>query len=500
MYVTGLLVLINFGYSQSVESTETVSLSEALLKNYITDEVPEIQKIQSVFQQNAFNDFLEKDKLASQVFGGYQKATTNERALISFMPVWSPVTQYEVGIRKKFGVGIETAFSTSVDQRNAEISGFSGDTEYKNITSLNYTFNLTMDLWKDLLGKVTKANLASFQIKHKKSEIQKEIQMNAFHVALRRVYWSLVANNEKLTVSKILLKTAEKQAQDARKRRANNIADAGEVARYESQVYARKGSLLYLEFEKEILLKQLRTLLPSLANKKIELGAYNLDRTVFEVLECTQVISAHKKAPYEYTKYDDVVALLKELEQKQMIIDESYDKIDVKLSATIKQTGVGSEELSGNIFKGSLSRAQEDISNNDRSGLAAGVMVNIPLGNPDKRTSNALKLYNQKKLRAQSKEVENNLSTTHQQISKSINILTQVIEAQKANSAKLGIRLKDMRKKYNQARISVSALIQDQDAKMNSDLAIIDTQLAAVNAVLDYFTIFTQTPCHFNRK
>ena len=438
--------------------------------------------------------------MAAQVFGGYQRATTNERAIISFMPVWSPVSQYEVGIRKNFRHGIQASLSTSVDQRSAEVTGFSGDTKYQDVTTLNYTFNLSMDLWKDLFGKMTKANLEKYEIRRKNSELQKQIQTKAFYVALRRVYWSLVANNEKIKLSQALLKTAEQQASDARRRKANNIADTGEVARYESQVFARKGTILYLEFERENVLKQLRTLLPSLTHKTIELASYDLEGSVKEVLACTQLIASQAKTPYEFTVYDDMVNLLKELEQKQQVIDATYDQIDVKLSATLKQTGVGSEEVSGSVFEGSLGRAQDDIANNDRSGFAAGVMVNIPLGNPDKRTSQALKLYNQKKLKAQRNEVDNRLSSTHKQISKSVNILTQVIQTQKANSQKLGIRLKDMQKKYNQARISVSALIQDQDAKMNSDLAIIDTQLAAVNTLLDYLVVFTQTPCQFNRK
>ncbi|MEX1098927.1 MAG: hypothetical protein WEB87_00790, partial [Bacteriovoracaceae bacterium] len=88
---------------------------------------------------------------------------------------------------------------------------------------------------------------------------------------------------------------------------------------------------------------------------------------------------------------------------------------------------------------------------------------------------------------------------THQQISESIKILQEVIQTQKINSRQLEIRLKDMRKKYNQARISVNDLIQDQDSLFSSDLAIVDTKLSVLNTLLDYFSVFTETPCSFNR-
>ena len=57
-----------------------------------------------------------------------------------------------------------------------------------------------------------------------------------------------------------------------------------------------------------------------------------------------------------------------------------------------------------------------------------------------------------------------------------------------------------MRKKYEQARATVSDLISDQDAYMNAQLSTINAQLEIVNIVLDYLTIYNDTPCDFNKK
>jgi len=56
-----------------------------------------------------------------------------------------------------------------------------------------------------------------------------------------------------------------------------------------------------------------------------------------------------------------------------------------------------------------------------------------------------------------------------------------------------------MQRKFNQARIPVSALILDQDALFSSDLSIVDTKLAVLNTLLDYIVVFTETPCSFNK-
>lgn len=492
------LVLMTAGVSLA-SAQDIFNLDELSLKNQISKDVPEIQKIESAFFSAAHNEFREKDILTPEVFAKYQDAKTNERAIISFMPVWSPVVQYEVGVRKNFSTGISASLSSAVDTRSASLNGLSGPTTYDKVTTVIHSLNVSIDMWKDLFGKLTSAKIESAELSKKSSELQKEIQKKAFYVALRRVYWSLVANNEKLKISKELLKTAQEQAIDAKKRQANNIADVGEVARYESQVYSRQSSILYLEYQKEAYLKQLRTLLPSLANKKIEFSDYNLDKTIFDVLKCTNLIASNNGVPLDYTSYDEIVNILKVVESKQHLIDQSYDNLDLKLNATYKLTGVGSDAITASSYEGSISKANDDISNNDRSGFAIGAALTIPLGSNKTQAKDSKVIYNQMKLQAQRTELNSNLTNTHEQVLKSIDVLTKVVQVQKLNSQKLSIRLKDMQKKYNQARISVSDLIQDQDAKMNSDLAVIDTQLAAVNTLLDYFIVFSETPCGFNR-
>lgn len=474
-------------------------MDESTIKKQISENIPQIQQIESDFQAAKFKELEEKDKLTPEIFANYQNVRTNERAIISFMPVWSPVTQYEVGLRKKFTSGVSASLSTAVDSRSANLNGFSGSTQYDDVTTLVHSLNVNIDLWKDLLGKLTDAKIQSAVLSKKSAELQKEIQQNSYYISLRRLYWSLVANNEKIKISNALLKTATEQAMDAKKRQLNNIADAGEVARYESQVLSRKSALLYLEYQKESYLKQLRTLLPTLTNKQIKFNEYNLDKTIFDVLKCTQIISSNSGVPYEFSSYDEVAKLLQEIEFKQKQINDSFDDIDLKFSATYKLTGVGSEEINSNLYEGSVSRANEDLANNDRSGFAAGFSLNIPLGANKKSAKEAKVIFNQKRIKAQRSDIEFNLANTHEQVLKAIGVLTQVVKVQKMNSEKLEIRLKSMKKKYNQARISVNALIQDQDAKMNSDLSVIDTQLAAVNTLLDYFMVFSQTPCGFNR-
>ena len=62
----------------------------------------------------------------------------------------------------------------------------------------------------------------------------------------------------------------------------------------------------------------------------------------------------------------------------------------------------------------------------------------------------------------------------------------------------LRIRVETMRKKYNQGRISLSELIQDEDSLFESELMVARTKYNIINLLLDYLSIFNKTECDFN--
>jgi outer membrane protein TolC len=489
------LVVIALMFMSTLSLAKTLKLTEKSIFANLDDNVPKLQEIEATFLNAKAQYKGAQDKLGAEIYGNRTYDETRERPLIDFFPVYNPINQYQVGIKKNFKYGISADLSQSFDQR----TGGSGTLNINNATTIINSLNLNFDLWKDLFGKLTRAQLDNAKLLYSQAKLQKRIEKKAFDITLRRVYYALVANEEKQKVQKTLLNLAKSQAQDARKRKRNSIADVGEVARYESQVEARKGSLFYLQYERENLFKTLRQYIPKFNEYELELSSYDLGSKINDVLQCTAVISSQRVAPYKYTYYDEMKDYLQKALGHQEVVDKSYDDIDVKITTGIRYTGVGNDNLGSNNYRGSTDLAMEDLENNNRMGFNAGVMVSIPIGGEKAATRKVKEVYTKKKYRAQIKNIDANLQSTHRQINESIKILMQVIDAQKQNSKKLKVRLKDMRKKYNQARVSVNALIQDQDALMSSDLSIIDTQLQIVNTILDYLIVFQETPCAFNR-
>jgi len=474
-------------------NVSAIEISESTIVELTKKSTPSLDRIKSQRLMGKKDLLAAEDNLAFKLYGGYSHETTKEKAINPFIPVFSPINQYELGVSKNYKYGMSSKLQATVDSRTA--NGFNS------INTSILSLELGFDLWSDFMGRITKRQLENASLSNKQKNLKEQIDLKAFESNSRKLYWAMVANAQKYKLTKKLLKTAQKQSKEARKRQQNSIADSSEVARYRSQVSMREGQLLILKYEKENLVKNLKTTFPSLNGQDVNVTGYNLDKTVAEVLSCTQVISSKKSAPYDYTFYDEIVALLSDVQKNQEIIDDS-SSIDVKLTTKFKTTGVGSDEIASgsNRYEGSFQDSLDDIDDNDRSGLEAGLVFNIPLGSTSSDLKEVNKIINKKRLQAELQEVDANLVSTHSQIASAIRILSNVMKTQKENAQNLNTRVKDMRKKYSQARIPLYALIQDEDELMNNDLNIIDTQLTILNTLLDYFIVFSETPCAFNRK
>lgn len=479
-----------------VFSAQAVEISEKMLVELAKKDVPGIEEIESRMLQSKLNyQQILDNKTGASAYGGYNHTSTKERAIIPFIPIYSPINQYKAGLVKPTRYGVSADVSASVDQR----SGKSAQNSFKDIHTTIYALTFNIDLWKDLFGSLTRKEIENAKLSFESAKIQKEIEGKTFELAVRRLYWAIVANNEKLKISKRLYEQSKTQLSDALKRAKASIADAGEVARYKAQAAQRKGTMLFYEYERENLGKQLKDLIPHLQIGSVELAPYDLDKTLGDVLQCAAVIQVQKEPPMGYTKYDEVTKLLRRVQTNQLSIDSKYDDVDLSLSTTFKTTGLGSSSPDSTNYEGSYSDSIDDLNDNDRSGFEAGLMLTIPIGKKLNGAEETKKAYNKKRLSAEIRNANSNIITTHKQIKESVKLLSQVIEAQKINNKELAVRVREINKQYRQARVSLNTVIQDQDSLANSELSIVDTQLQVLYTLFDYFAVFTETPCGFNR-
>lgn len=491
--ITFTLVALSF---QAFSAAPMMKLSEKALEDLSSRGVPGIDEIEAAFLNASVREGETNLRFAPEIFGKGAYSETNERAIIQFQPVFSPIKQAQLGVRKNFKEGFETQAYVSTDQRSA-VNPFIG--KIQNATTTTLAFTAQMDIWKNVLGRNTKREVESAELEKKRAELQKQIQLRTFQISLRRIYWSLVANNESINISDQLLKTAEQQLSESKRRFKDSVAEADEVARYEAQLANRQGTRLYYLYQKETFIKQLRNLLPDLSTSEIVLDDYDLKKTISEVLVCTATIAQQPSVPYQYTQYDEIVSMLRQIRSNNSVINSRFADPDVKLYGTVKSTGVGSDSVRQGYVRGNFGDSLDDQTEQNRTGYEVGVNFSIPLGDTKESTQKVKELYDEKRLQASINSTDAQVVSTHQQLSKSIALLTDVIRAQRMSSEQLSKRLAIMRKKYQQARVSVDQLVLDQDALLNSELTTIDIQLQILNTLFDYLVVYTETPCPFNR-
>jgi outer membrane protein TolC len=489
------LQVITFSFlSSSVFASVPVKLHEAQLKEYVAKGSPSLDEIQAVFLSSELRNKELREDISPELYGRASYRETNEKPIIPFIPIFSPVKLAELGVRQKLAHGFSVGAAAGTQQQSA----VSASGKYRDVTITNINFTVQMDLWRDLFGRATKAKLKNASDENKRADLEQQIQKKAFLISLRKTYWALVANNESMKISRELLKYAQAQSEETVRRFRNSVAEQDEVARYKAQVASRTGTLTSLEYQKQGYTRQLKTLLPELSDADISLADYDLDKTLKDVLTCTEVIASESKIPYQNTLYDESISLLTGMLSNNRTINERYADTDVSLFGRVQSVGVSSDpKLSG--FKGSYGGSWDDMMLQNRTGYEVGLNVTVPLGDAKASTQRTKELYDEKRLRAFIGRTEANVITSHQEILKTITLLNQVIESQRINTEQLNKRLLYMRKKYQQARASVNDLVQDQDALLSSELITIDTKLAVLNVILDYLAVYTETPCDFNR-
>ncbi|HCC29756.1 MAG TPA: hypothetical protein DEQ03_06855, partial [Marinilabiliales bacterium] len=330
---------------------KSINLDEALLKKLVSNNPPGVQQIRAMSEVNSLNHKMIYDKMGLSFNAQGAYINKDEQPLHPYDTIVTPVKNLKAGFIKPTEFGMQLSAHAYTEQLSSPFM--------KEQTTSGLLFGLSIDLYKDFLGSSTRASLRSTKQLEEMAKIESTIGIKTYTLNLRKLYWALISNNEKIILSKMLLKNSETQATNAQKRLKDSVADKGEVAKFESQVAYRKANIIYLEYLKEQYIKSLKELLPELSEDEIVLSSYNLDKSVNEVVSCTQLIASKNNPPDEYTLLDEVINLLNESYENQKIVTSKYSAIDVGLVSNVKTVGKSN----------SFSESYENHSNNKRANL-----------------------------------------------------------------------------------------------------------------------------------
>lgn len=477
-----ILLVVFKAFAAPDKAGHKVVLTEALIKKMILEDPPGVQKINASFLAVEQELLAQKDRFSFMLNGEAQQFRSQERLLDRFDGgVTRRASSYSLGLVKPTRYGIDLGLKAFESK--------SSNAFIKDAANAGVAFSLSLDLYKNFLGRQTDNNLESASLNLKRAELEKKASLKSFESNLRKLYWALVANNEQKLLLTNLVDLSKKQYQEARRRQKSGVADAGEVARYRSQWTTRKASLLSLRYRAGEIKKSLKELLPDLNGKEIVIGPYSVDRTVGQVLTCSAKIRSYPKAPFNLTPYDDIVKYLNQEEKLKEKVVKTYDDPSVKL--------VGEYSSVGRDF--GYSNALDNFSEDGQSRTSVGLQISIPIGGRKAATQEVQEKLNRSRYQAEARSNLSKIKAFHSETADIIGILKEVVHNQKETNKYLAQSLKVSRKKYKQARIGVQELISEQDSALQSQLNEIETNLTIINTLMDYFSIYNDIPCALNR-
>lgn len=476
-----VLFLFRGGLSERIRA-QSVRLDEVTLKSYLNRSNPTSNQIEASFLQTQYDQSSMDDRLSWILTADANLVKSEERLLSNNdAGVMSRNSSYSVGVVKptKYGLDVGLSYQASKNS-NAFLKG--GSTSALSL-------QLSFDLYQNFLGKKTRQALQNSRISVEVAELEKKISLKSFHTNIKKLYWNLVANREKEKLVGSLEKLAEKQLKEAKKRLKSGVADSGEVAKYSSQLSLRRANLLSLQNQKNKIIRSFKELVPELIHGDILLGAYDIESTRQEVLQCTQTIAAYLQPPVELSPYSDLIALLRQQEKIGLDLADRYASADIKLVGEYARVGRGF----------GYSKSQDDFVDHSKPRTTVGLQFSMPLGSKKSNTEEISKKIIHIRTTSKIQESWAKIQAYHSETLRTIAVLNKVMMEQKNTNKYLDRSLEYSRKKYRQARINVQELINEQDSLFQAKLSEIDTNLSIVNTLLDYFSVYTEIPCRLNK-
>lgn len=469
-----------------IESLRTKSLTERMVIDFYRKGSVASREEQAQRSQSELSANLTEEDYAPKLFSSTSYQDSNELAPNPFQPILSPYVDFGAGVEQSLPAGAKL----SAELFGVQYSFRGGALPFtvQNATQVGLRAKANFDLWKNFMGSLDRAKLHSARARAAKAQVQHRVNVKKQEIELRKLFWSFVSAVSSVDLATDLIHSAVKQLTDAKIRFREGAADAGEVARYESQVESRKSSKLVAMYNREILLSQFERQFPGFRASEYKVDIPSLYATQPLVDQCIDQISKSRTVDLSTTHFDELIGALREEMSAELRIAEKHSDIDIALNGQYQSTGVS------NSFELASANFREEL----RGGVQVGLKLTIPLGDTKATSEKHLIAAKKNSLEAQSLRLETDLRSTHETMLKSLAFLSAGLKSQIANSKSLEINLKESERKYKQGRIPLTTLITEQDQLFQSRLNEFELRKLIAHTVLDYFSVFSDFKCAWN--
>lgn len=481
-----ILVAILLGPSL-VLAEEKMVINEQKLKELMTNNVPSIEKINAMVVQSDLDLSQYNQKYSTTVNGQANYNGVDGSVFNGYQGQFNdPARNYGLSINQNLPVGIN--LDVGIYNNFAKTYNYQPGESINSQYGSSLEAKLTVDLWKNLLGYTERAEKLGLKLSQEETKEQAKLETTKFYNEIRKMYWQLSINYSLTKIYETLINQAILQENNVRKMYRASVADRGDLARTTAVVNTRKADLASLQYNIEMLKKELSNLIPELNDKELEFEFGTFDGIQNSIKACFNKIQTQKEVPLNATSYTKIIDYKDEKINANLKALERYSGPNVTLEAKAASLGYGKEN----------SDSFSDMSDVERKDYSIGLNISMPFGSAYSDTKeNQMKVLKMQH-NAEKKEIMSNLISYHNYFSVSMQKLMNVMEDQKAYRDNLTIRVESMRKKYNQGRVSLSELIQDEDSLFESELALVNSYYNIIASMIDYFSIFNDFECDFN--
>ena len=463
---------------------QKLSLNEAIVTKMARQSNPTALKLQSLRVSSLLKHESEKANYGTALTSELSYASSEEQPVIQVAPVFQPAATIAAGLQKRTPWGLAGSAGIYSEQYTT------ANKAIDQATQVGLKLSLEINLWKNLLGRLDQLKLKTAEFELKKNELIVSFQQKQFEMDVRKIYWSLVANNMSQKLNLELVHSAQKQLKEAKKRYNQAVADKGEVARYEAQLSSRQASLLFFDHQKNLLESQLKRLVPELSRFQIDLQDLDIKKQQAKVSQCIGQIMASPSAPSQnFSSIGEIISLINRIETSSTSLSTWTDSADVKFKAQLKQSSTAQG------YAGSI----ENYPEQSRPGVQLALEFSLPLNPSLSAVSQSQMTLSKLNARSEASDLLAQLKSEHTKTRQSLTLLAEATKTLNQAVKHLDLSLATSKKKYEQARIDINTLIMEQDNLFNSQLSEIDTKHQVIHLVYDYFKTFDKFPCSINR-
>lgn len=470
-----------------VLAQEKMIINEQKLKELMTNNVPSIEKINAMVVQSDLDLSQYNQKYSTTVNGQANYNGVDGSVFNGYQGQFNdPARNYGLSVNQNLPVGVN--LDVGIYNNFAKTYNYQPGESINSQYGSSLEAKLTVDLWKNLLGYTERAEKLGLKLSQEETKEQAKLETTKFYNEIRKMYWQLSINYSLTKIYETLINQAILQENNVRKMYRASVADRGDLARTTAVVNTRKADLASLQYNIEMIKKELSNLIPELNDKELEFEFGTFDGIQNSIKACFNKIQTQKEVPLNATSYTKIIDYKDEKINANLKALERYSGPNVTLEAKAASLGYGKEN----------SDSFSDMSDVERKDYSIGLNISMPFGSAYSDTKeNQMKVLKMQH-NASKKEIMSNLISYHNYFSVSMQKLMNVMEDQKAYRDNLTIRVESMRKKYNQGRVSLSELIQDEDALFESELALVNSYYNIISLMIDYFSVFNDFECDFN--